>query len=441
MLSKQAFNALLKTLEEPPPHVKFIFATTEIRKVPVTVLSRCQRFDLRRVDQETLIDHFRSICEKEGVSSEDEALALIARAADGSVRDGLSLLDRAIALGDETVSGAQVRDMLGLSDRARTMDLLEHVLQGHMPEALEIMDSLYAVGADPSILIQDLLDLVHALTKFRAVPEAASIKQAMGEEDIARAQEIAGKVSMPSLGKAWQILLKGLGEVNMAANPQSAAEMVIIRLSYAADLPDPRDLIKKLEREEGNTGASAGPSQSQSSSSAPQREPTPVALKAVSSSGGGGGSQAAQARAQLNPAPDEEAQLETALVSYPIETIEDVVAFLEAADEIRLAGLVYSSVHLVRIENKVETGRLEVRVREEAPQNLTQELTKVMSAHHGKRWIVSVSDAAGAPTLSEKAKVLHEEKLAEVKEAPLVKEVLTHFPDAEIVDINAQLEK
>ena len=437
MLSKQAFNALLKTLEEPPEHVKFIFATTEIRKVPITVLSRCQRFDLRRVGQDELVNHFKNICEKENVSAEDEALGLITRAADGSVRDGLSLLDQAIALGGESVTGAQVCDMLGLADRAQNIDLLEHVLQGNVSEALEIMDKLYAVGADPTILIQDLLDIVHALTKFRAVPDTAQIKQAMSEDDITRAQEIAGKVSMPSLGKAWQILLKGLNEVNMASNPQNAAEMVIIRLSYAADLPDPRDLIKKLTDQSGDAPVSNAP---QPSSPSPEKEPAPVALQSVSSSGGGGSAAAvtqAAPQPQIQTQPQENA--ETALLEMPMNTLEDIVAFLEAADEIRLAGLVYSSVHLVKLKN-AEMGKLEVRVADHAPQNLTQELSKALTQYSGKRWMVSVSGAAGQPTLSDKAKALYEQDLAVVKESPLVAEVLALFPEAEIVDIKAKLE-
>ena len=452
MLSKQAFNALLKTLEEPPPHVKFIFATTEIRKVPVTVLSRCQRFDLRRVDVETLTQHFKNICAKEGVTAEDEALAMITSAADGSVRDGLSLLDQAIALGGDTVSGAQVRDMLGLSDRSRTMDLLEHALQGNMPEALEIMDSLYQVGADPSILMQDLLDLVHALTKFRAVPDTVKIKQAMSEEDIARAQDMAGRVSMPSLGKAWQILLKGLSEVNMSANPQNAAEMVIIRLSYAADLPDPRELIKKLSEQGDLGGAPSAPSDNAPTQTAPQ--PAPVALQSVPSFGGGGGSSRSGfgggASAAVASAPRAEPDVHlhldtdaiTRLKTYKLNTIEDIVAFLELADQIRLAGLTYSAVHLVQIDSsKPEIGRIDVNIKKEAPSYLAQQLTKALCDFHGKRWVVSVVDTKGQPTMAEKAHAAHEAAMAEVKESPLVRTVIDLFPEAEIVDINAVLDE
>lgn len=266
MLSKNAFNALLKTLEEPPEHVKFIFATTEIRKVPITVLSRCQRFDLRRVDVPTLSAHFTSICEKESVKAEPEAIAMIARAADGSVRDGLSILDQAMALNGESITSQAVEDMLGLADRARSLDLLERALSGDMPEALEIMDDLYRAGADPVALIQDLLDLTHTLTKLRAVPEAKEMSHAMAADEVKRAAELAGKLSMPTLGKTWQILLKGLAEVQAAPNPQSAAEIVLIRLAYAADLPDPAALIKTLQGQESGpvTSNAGGISQSAS---------------------------------------------------------------------------------------------------------------------------------------------------------------------------------
>ena len=257
MLSKNAFNALLKTLEEPPPHVKFIFATTEIRKVPITVLSRCQRFDLRRVDAQTLSKHYKNICGKENVQAEDEAIAMIARAADGSVRDGLSLLDQAIALGSDKVTAAQVKDMLGLADRAQSLDLLESALTGKMPEALGIMDNLYKNGSDPVVLIQDLLDLTHILTRLRAIPESKDLKRIMAGEELQRLTTMAKELSMPTLGRTWQVLLKGLNEVQFAPDPNSAAEMIIIRLAYAADLPDPlfdfdRFITKEREIAERN---------------------------------------------------------------------------------------------------------------------------------------------------------------------------------------------
>ncbi len=253
MLSKNAFNALLKTLEEPPEHVKFIFATTEIRKVPVTVLSRCQRFDLRRIDSQTLVKHFNRVAEAEGVTVDPDAMALIARAADGSARDGLSLLDQAMALGGDRLDALQVRDMLGLADRARVVDLFEAAMTGKPRDALDILSDLHRSGADPVVVLQDLLDFTHFLTRFKVVPETA-LDPGTPETERVRGGELAGKLGMPALTRAWQILLKGLGEVQSAPVPFDAAEMVIVRLAYSADLPNPADLIRQLQ----GSGAPAG---------------------------------------------------------------------------------------------------------------------------------------------------------------------------------------
>ena len=246
MLSKNAFNALLKTLEEPPPAVVFVFATTEIHKVPVTVLSRCQRFSLRRVPAEMLIEHYRRVAEAEGVAVEPAALALIARAADGSVRDGLSLLDQAIALSGGNVAEAAVRDMLGVADRGQVFDLLEMVLRGDAAAALAQFDRLYQEGADPALVLQDLLDLAHFLTRLKLAPEAGA-GDPIAEGDRERARPLAEKLSMPSLARVWQMLLKGLSEVQEAPSPIQAAEMVLIRLAYVADLPVPAELVRSLQ--------------------------------------------------------------------------------------------------------------------------------------------------------------------------------------------------
>ena len=279
MLSKNAFNALLKTLEEPPEHVKFIFATTEIRKVPVTVLSRCQRFDLRRIDSQTLVKHFNRVAEAEGVTVDPDAMALIARAADGSARDGLSLLDQAMALGGDRLDALQVRDMLGLADRARVVDLFEAAMTGQPRDALDILSDLHRSGADPVVVLQDLLDFTHFLTRFKVVPETA-LDPGTPETERVRGGELSGKLGMPALTRAWQILLKGLGEVQSAPVPFDAAEMVIVRLAYSADLPNPADLIRQLQ----GSGAPAGGG-------------TP----AGQNGGGGGGSRAMAAGAGGRP--------------------------------------------------------------------------------------------------------------------------------------------
>jgi DNA polymerase-3 subunit gamma/tau len=236
MLSKGAFNALLKTLEEPPEHVKFIFATTEIRKVPVTVLSRCQRFDLRRVDAEVLEAHLGAIADKEGAKVAPGALTVLARAADGSVRDGLSLLDQAIGQAADEVTADQIRDMLGLADRTLVFDLFDHVMKGEIATALDLFDAMYKSGADPVAVVQDLLDHTHWITRMKVAPDAARVS-AVSDTERTRGGDMAEALAMPVLTRAWQMLLKGLGEVQGAANPLPAAEMVLIRLAYAADLP------------------------------------------------------------------------------------------------------------------------------------------------------------------------------------------------------------
>jgi DNA polymerase-3 subunit gamma/tau len=411
MLSKNAFNALLKTLEEPPPHVKFIFATTEIRKVPVTVLSRCQRFDLRRVDASVLSDHYKRICGLENTGAEDEAIALISRAADGSVRDGLSLLDQAIALSGGNVTAQLVKDMLGLADRARVIDLLDHALKGEVPAALDVMDDLYRSGADPLVVMQDLLELVHILTRLRAVPQSKDSHAPMARDAMDRAATLAAQLSMPTLGRAWQILLKGINEVSHAPNAQTAAEMIVIRLAYAADLPDPADLIKKLKSGEF-VATSSGASLSSSS-----RSPEPVALRSIS--GGGGASAALALSPQESPSP---------LYVGKVETLEDVAALLRTHREAVWADQVFRFVHPV----KVEAGRLEFRPAPEAHPRLAQELTRLLNALTAERWIVSVSSATGGATLAELQAQAQQAALDEVKKNPLVAEILTVFPDATV---------
>lgn len=435
MLSKNAFNALLKTLEEPPEHVKFIFATTEIRKVPITVLSRCQRFDLRRVDVPTLSAHFSSICEKEGVACEDEAIALIARAADGSVRDGLSILDRAISLcGDAGITAESVSDMLGLADRARNLDLLEHILSGNMPEGLALLDDLYASGADPVQVVQDLLDLTHILTKLRAVPEAGG-GEAMAADEMKRAGEMAAKLSMPTLAKTWQILLKGLPEVQSAPNSQGALEMVLIRLAYAVDLPDPSDLIKRL-KDGGGAGAPV--------SGSPQGGGAPV--------GGGGGSlvnASAAAPVSVGVSAGRGDGVRAALAVVPdapvpvtnIQSLEDVYEMLQQAGEVLVASNVFHYVHLVKLENRGDNGRLEVALDDAAPPGFAQSLGPALSQASGQRWIVSVSNGAGSQTLAQAARAREEQEKADILALPIMKDILKVFPDAEFMGVSQIPEK
>lgn len=421
MLSKNAFNALLKTLEEPPSHVKFIFATTEIRKVPVTVLSRCQRFDLRRIDAETLGAYYKTITEKEGVRCDDEALSLIARAADGSARDGLSMLDQAIALSQGDVTAQKVKDMLGLADRGLVLDLLDKAVTGQCEEALAIMEDLYRKGADPSVIIGDMLDLSHLLTKLRAVPSMAKTLQVMAKEEMERASTLAAKLSMPALGRTWQILLKGLNEVNYAPVPQKAAEMLIIRLAYTADLPDPADLLKKMKDGTFVPAGGGGVAASSSPSGG-------GAYQTVNVAGGG---------VSAGPAAAVAVKVETAVAPAPVTAIvnmADVQAVLAQAGYMKLATEIYLYAHPV----KIEEGRLEFRPAPESPPDLAQELTRALKDATGKRWMVSVSTAAGQPTLLQQAKAKEEERFAAVRAHTLVKQVFGVFPDAELKNIHVK---
>jgi DNA polymerase-3 subunit gamma/tau len=256
MLSKQAFNGLLKTLEEPPAHVKFVFATTEIRKVPVTVLSRCQRFDLRRVEAAVLIDHLAAIAAKEGVEAEPAALRQIARAAEGSVRDALSILDQAIAHGAGVVDSATVGNMLGLADRTRTVDLFEHVMKGDTAAALAEMEAQHATGADPVVVLTDLAEFTHYVTRLKLAPKAAS-HAALSETERVRGAVFAETLSVGVLSRTWQMLLKGIGEVAEASRPLAAADMILVRLCHAADLPTPDEAIRMVREREPELRAPA----------------------------------------------------------------------------------------------------------------------------------------------------------------------------------------
>ncbi|WP_428675104.1 DNA polymerase III subunit gamma/tau [Reyranella sp.] len=403
MLSTAAFNALLKTLEEPPPHVKFVFATTEIRKVPVTVLSRCQRFDLKRVPQDVLVAHFGRIAELEKVEISPEALALVARAADGSVRDGLSMLDQAIAHGGGVVDAAQVRDMLGLADRSRVLDLFERTMRGDAAAVVAGLGEMHDAGADPVVILQDLLELTHWVTRLKVAPEAGA-----GNADSERAQGLAmaGKLSMASLTRAWSMLMKGLQETLNAPSPVRAAEMALIRLCYAADLPSPSDALKALQN--GGTPAAAP-----SAASAPR---------------GGGGSGGVVARLAPQPASAIAAQPAEAEPLPNPRSFTEVVALFEARREPRMVNALMHHVHEVRCE----PGLIEFRPEPSAPTDLAPRLSELLGKWTGRRWIASVSSAEGKPTLSQQ-KTANADTLRSKAEAdPLVQAILKTFPGARL---------
>ncbi|MGB8275185.1 MAG: DNA polymerase III subunit gamma/tau, partial [Alphaproteobacteria bacterium] len=468
MLSKQAFNALLKTLEEPPEHVKFIFATTEIRRVPVTVLSRCQRFDLRRVEFDLLAAHLADVAKREGASLSPAALALIARAADGSVRDGLSLLDTAIAHGlsagapsDKAEIGEDtVREMLGLADRGRVVDLFENVMRGEIAPALALLRDMYASGADPAVVLQDLLEYCHLITRLKVVPGAASGPE-LTEAERARGRDMADKLTMASLTRGWQMLLKGLGEVTVSASPLAAAEMALVRLAYAAELPAPAELVRRLAADQPSSQPSTQPSSQPSSGPAPR--------SAGQFDGGNKGSserhdERDQPRASrmgavpqmrrgaaVSPAvsPGDEPAPQTEEAAYPAEaeisapslpdprtvpdpkSFEEVVALFETHREAILHAHLVADVHLVRFE----PGRIEFRPGNHAPANLANRLGDLLGKWTARRWVVSVSHEEGALTLKQQADRKEAKLREEVSSDPTVRAILEGFPGATITAV------
>ncbi|WP_375403621.1 DNA polymerase III subunit gamma/tau [uncultured Sphingomonas sp.] len=391
MLSKNAFNALLKTLEEPPAHVKFLFATTEVNKVPITVLSRCQRFDLRRISAELLGHHFAEVCRKEGVSADPEALALIARAAEGSARDGLSILDQAIAHADlegSIVTADAVREMLGLSDRGAVRDLLGLVLGGDGPGALALLRRQYDLGVDPQGVLRSLLETVHGVTlaKVGAAPDLAQ-----PAEEAAAYADWSARLSFPALHRLWQLMLKGHDEVARAVLPIEAAEMALLRIVHASTLPDPGELARRMM-----SGEIAPPA---SASSGPPAAPEPV------------------------PVPPE--PVNTLPADFPA-----LVAALEGAGEHALAARLTHNASVVRYA----APELVLSSARPLPPDLAKELAEALRRITDRTWRVLVEDAPGRPTLREQAKAAEEVERAAVLDSPLVKAAFEAFPEAELID-------
>jgi len=437
MLSKNAFNALLKTLEEPPPDVKFIFATTEIHKVPVTVLSRCQRFSLRRVPVELLIRHYQQIAEAEGVAIEPAALALIARAADGSVRDGLSLLDQAIALAAGRIEEPAVRDMLGIADRSLVFDLLERVLRGDAQAALAQMDGLYQGGADPLTVLQDLLDLSHFLTRLKLAPEAGA-GDPIAEGDRERARPLAEKLAMPVLARAWQMLLKGLEEVQVAPSPIQAAEMVLVRLAYVADLPAPAELVRSIVASGGTTALQAGRGNGATGGQDLPVSSPPVSRPASAPPGVAATVTRPTVGSALRVA-DELAEPDTPAVPGSVEydpmpqSFGEVIALFDEHREALIRSHLREHAHLIAFE----PGRIEFRPTEGAPSNLANRVSQLLSEWTGKRWLVARSEeeGQGEPTLREQEERRERELRNEIASHPMVRAVLETFPGATIAAV------
>jgi len=420
MLSTQAFNALLKTLEEPPEHVKFIFATTEIRKVPVTVLSRCQRFDLRRIEPEMMIAHLKEVAAKENATISDEAVALITRAAEGSVRDAQSLLDQAIAHGAGETGADQVRAMLGLADRGRVLDLFEMVLKGEAGRALAELAAQYADGADPLAVLKDMAEVTHWVSVVKISPEAAD-DPTVSPDERQRGRGLAERAPMRVLTRTWQMLLKALEEVSRAPNAMMAAEMAIIRLTHVADLPTPDDLVRRLQ-DSGVTLTGGGGS-------------------APSGGGGGGGSGGAQA-VRANglevvaetrspaPVPVTEATVDAAALAR-FARFEDVVDLIRRNRDIKLLVEVESGVRIVRYS----PGRIEFQPAEGAATSLAQDLGRALQRWTGARWLVSVVSSGGGATVAEVNDAARDDLIGQAQSHPFVQAALDAFPGAEIRDV------
>ncbi|MDA9528174.1 DNA polymerase III subunit gamma/tau [Bradyrhizobium sp. CCBAU 25338] len=423
MLSTAAFNAFLKTLEEPPEHAKFVFATTEIRKVPVTVLSRCQRFDLRRVEADVLMKHLANIAAKENVEIEPEALGIIARAAEGSVRDSLSLLDQAIAHAAGQVKADAVRQMLGLADRTRVIDLFDSLVRGDIAAAFREFREQYDVGADPIVVLSDLAEFVNFVTRVKIVPATAD-NVAYGETERVRARDFAAKISMRVLSRMWQMLLKGITEVQGATRPAAAAEMVLVRIAYVADLPTPDEAIRMLEQNGGGSPVLSGGSAARSAPSAPIASAAPVRMPTSSPSSFGGGAARPQMAA---PAPDPQA----AAPQLRVTSFNQLVALAGQKRDIMTKSALEGDMRLVRFEE----GRLEVALEPNASKTMISELAKKFELWTGRRWTVIVSNEQGQPTLRSVNQAAKQQHARTAEADPRVQEVLSRFPGAKVVEV------
>jgi DNA polymerase-3 subunit gamma/tau len=410
MLSTAAFNGLLKTLEEPPPYVKFIFATTEIRKVPVTVLSRCMRFDLRRVPAEILLPYLQSILDRESVAAEPDALAMIVRAGEGSVRDSLSLTDQAISHGAGAITVEAVRTMLGLADRARLIDLFEALMGGDIAVALGVFRDLYEAGADPVTLTTDLTDLTHLVTRLKIVPAAAG-DVALTPDERHRGGELAQKLGLRALSRAWQILFKGVDEVARASNAMQAAEMVLIRLAYAAELPSPDELIERLAGQPTGSGTGNG-----------NGAPGPR--------GPGGSAQALR----LDPAPAPAPRSAPTALASP-RSYGELVALAGAQRDLLVKHALEASLTPISFAE----GRIEVALVDGADPAIIQTLSARLKQWTGRNWLITVSQAAApVPTIRQVRQRREDEVRAEAQADPLVKAILDTFPGARVTRVTVR---
>jgi DNA polymerase-3 subunit gamma/tau len=428
MLSTAAFNAFLKTLEEPPEHAKFVFATTEIRKVPVTVLSRCQRFDLRRVEADVLMTHLANIAAKERVEVEPEALGIIARAAEGSVRDSLSLFDQAIAHAAGRVRADAVRQMLGLADRTRVIDLFDSLVRGDIAGAFREFREQYDTGADPIVVLSDLAEFVNFVTRVKIVPATAD-NVAFGETERLRARDFAAKLSMRVLSRMWQMLLKGITEAQAATRPAAAAEMVLVRIAYVADMPTPDEAIRMIEQ---NGAASPTLAASAAARSAPASTMSASPVSSVQSqpartvSAPRAGAEASARPQMIAPASEPQSAPALRITSFP-----QLVALAAEKRDLLTKGALEADVRLVRIED----GRLELALERHASKTLINELSRKLEQWTGRRWTVIVSNEAGQPTLRSQTEAAKNQRERAAESDPRVQEVMARFPGAKVIEV------
>lgn len=473
MLSTQAFNGLLKTLEEPPEHVKFIFATTEIRKVPITVLSRCQRFDLRRIPAADLVRLFSTIASREGVEIEDDAVSMIARAAEGSARDGLSLLDQAISHGNGKVEAEAVRAMLGLADRTRIVDLFGHVVRGDVASALTEFQAQYEAGANPVVVLNDLADFTHLVTRLKFVTDGTE-DVSLSEIERTSGAEFAGSVAVSALSRIWQMLLKGIPEAENAARPYGAAEMVLIRLAHASSLPSPEDAARRLlafENGEASPPQTAPPAPRGGPSAQARVQALPTERRAIAPAT----SEAPQPRGpatvtmlhpqraeapeqkpveaeivepepepvrQPSPEPETAEEQAPAVISVPanskIRSLTDITDLCSAHRAIKLRSEIRNFMHLIRIE----PGRVVVNLESGAPRSLQQELTTRLKEWTGESWFVAVtSNEPGEPTLIEAERAERDRLFRDASEDPEIKAIMKMFPGAKIMDVRVRTDE
>ncbi|WP_018688816.1 DNA polymerase III subunit gamma/tau [Ahrensia kielensis] len=438
MLSDKAFNALLKTLEEPPPHAKFIFATTEIRKVPITVLSRCQRFDLRRVETAEMVAHLASIIQQEGVEADEASLAMVARASEGSVRDALSILDQAIAHSSGKVDASTVRSMLGLADRTRIVDLFEHLMAGRITEALAEFRSQYDVGADPAVILTDLAEFTHLVTRLRFVPGAAANDPSLSPDEKERGLAFSEKIAVSVLARTWQMLLKGIPETQSAPRPVAAAEMVLIRLAHASTMPTLDDALKKLDGAPSQSAPQPNAMAGSNTSSGGHSMAHAVGQSSMPSNGDASSvtanmGQAAPVRmVASNPQPEQKPQTEPAAPAVPVNSLDDIDALAEKNRDPLMKVNIRKCVRLV----SVAPGNLSITLTEDAPKSLAGDLGRKLTEWTGTRWIVSVSrDEEGGATLEEVSDGKRNAMLADASRDPQIAGILAAFPGAKIVDV------